>query len=182
MKWVIGLLMSLMAVVSTLSAQATGKGAKTMPVSDAAPAAPAQDQELNIQAYIQLLRKDINKARSQIVGDVMQLDADEAVKFWPVYKDFQADLSVIGDQIVALIREYTDHYDDMTNERADKLATQLLSIGQQRNELKRRYYEKFKAALNPVIAAEFLQVENQIENLLDLQIASQLPTVDRPVK
>jgi len=33
------------------------------------------NEDLNIQAYIQLLRSDINKAKSQIIGNVMQLDA-----------------------------------------------------------------------------------------------------------
>jgi hypothetical protein len=182
MKRVIGVLTCLMSTVTALSAQANGEGVKITPVSDTAPAASSQDQEFNIQVYIQLLRRNINKTRSQIIGDVMQLYADQAVKFWPVYKDFQSDLDVIVDQMAALIKEYSDHYDDMTNERADKLATRLLDIGQQRNELKRRYYEKFKTALDPVIAAEFLQVENQIDNLLDLQIDSKLPIVDRPAK
>ena len=137
--------------------------------------APKSNEDLNIQAYIQLLRSDINKAKSQIVSNVMQLDAQQAAAFWPIYKDFQADYAKIGDQIIDLVKTYVNNYDNLSNETADQCAMKLLDIEQQRNELKRTYYAKFKAALNPVIATEFLQVENQIEKLLDLQIASELP-------
>ena len=135
------------------------------------------DQELNIQAYIELLRSDLRKSKSQVVGQVMQLDAAQSAVFWPIYKQFEADLTKIGDRIASLVSDYADHYDEMTNEVADKLANELLSIEQQRNTLKREYYQKFKKALDPITAARFLQVENQLEKLVDLQIASQLPVV-----
>jgi hypothetical protein len=57
------------------------------------------------------------------------------------------------------------------------MANKLMDIEQKRNDVKRKYYAKFKVALDPVVATEFLQVENQIEKLLDLQIASQLPVM-----
>ena len=149
------------------SAKAAGKN----------PLAQASAEELNIRAYVELLRTDVNKQKSLIIGKVMQFDADEAAIFWPIYKDFQTDSGTIGDQIVALVKDYVTNYDNMTNEVADQLANKLLDIEQKRNDLKRKYYERFKTALNPVTAARFLQVENQIEKLIDLQIASQLPVV-----
>jgi hypothetical protein len=66
----------------------------------------------------------------------------------------------------------------MTPQVADQLASKLLDIEQQRNALKRTYYGKFKSALDPITAARFLQVENQLENLIDLQIAARLPVIN----
>ena len=161
-------------------AQAPAKRATSVTVSATpGPSAPASDQELNMEAYILLLRTDLNKTRSRIISDVMQFDADQAAAFWPIYKDFQTDLGKVGDQIVDLLKDYVATYSTMTNEKADQLATKLLDIEQQRNDLKRKYYERFKAALDPITAARFLQVENQIERLVDLQISSRLPVVDR---
>jgi hypothetical protein len=137
----------------------------------------ATNKELNIQAYIQLLRTDIKKAKSQIFGDVMQLDADESAKFWPVYKEFEAEYSSLGDQVVELVRKYVDNYDQMTDPLADQLANQVLSIERQRSELKKKYFDRMKDALGAITAMRFLQVENQIERLVDLQVAAQLPVV-----
>ncbi len=158
--------------VSALNAQTQAKA----PAHKVTVTAPVKSNEdMNIDAYVQLLRSDINKAKSQIVGNVMQLDAQQAAAFWPIYKDFQSDYAKIGDQIIDLVKTYVNNYDNLSNETADQCAKKLLDIEQERNELKRKYYDKFKAALDPVIATEFLQIENQIEKLLDLQIASELP-------
>lgn len=136
--------------------------------------------EKNVRAYIELLRTDIKKSRTQIMGMVMQLDADDATKFWPIYKDFEAEYQQFGDEVLALVRDYVAKYDDMTPQIADRLANKLLDLEQQRTNLKRKYYLKIKQALDPIAAARFLQVENQIERILDLQIASELPVIEAP--
>lgn len=107
----------------------------------------------------------------------MQLDATQAAAFWPIYKQFEADGTKVGDRTVALVQKYADNYDQMTNDVADQLATELLALEQQRNEIKRQYYQKFKKALDPITAARFLQVENQLEHVMALQVASQLPVI-----
>jgi flagellar biosynthesis chaperone FliJ len=176
----------LVLIIAMFAASVLPGQAPTKPAANAAKTAathkPASSQELNIQAYIKLLREDVNKEKSQIVAEVMQFDASDAAIFWPIYKDFQGDLAKVGDQIVDLVKTYVTNYGSMTNEVADSLANKLLDIEQQRNELKRKYYERFKAALDPITAARFLQVENQLERVIDLQIASQLPVVNESAK
>jgi len=111
---------------------------------------------------------------------VMQLDAGDAAKFWPVYKDFEADLSKIGDQVLSGVKTYAANYDNMTPDVADRLAAKVLDLERQRNDLKKRYYQKFKTATDAITAMRFLQVENQLERLVDLQIASELPVIQAP--
>jgi len=139
------------------------------------PVTVQSNEELNLDAYVQLLRTDLNKSRSQIISEVMQFDAEQAAAFWPIYKDFQAENDKVGDQIVDLVKQYVENYDNLTNEVADQLATKLFDIEQQRNDIKRKYYTKFKNALDATTAVRFLQVENQIEKLVDLKISSELP-------
>ncbi len=135
------------------------------------------NHELNTRAYIELLRTDLRKAKSQVMGQIMQLDADQSAKFWPIYKAFESELTGIGDQILALVQTYIANYDNMTDPKADELALQLLDIEQKRNQLKRQYYLRVKEAIDAVTATRFLQVENQLERLMDLQISADLPVV-----
>ena len=135
-------------------------------------------QELNVRAYIELLRTDVKKAKAQVMGEVMQLDADQATKFWPIYKSFEGELTGIGDKIGGLIKDYAANYGSMTGPVADNLGTRLLDLEVERNALKRKYYGQIKSALDPVTAVRFLQVENQLEKLIDLQIASSLPVIN----
>jgi hypothetical protein len=133
------------------------------------------DHERNTQAYIQLLRSDIKKTKSQVMGEVMNLDAQDSAKFWPVYKEFEAELTKLGDQVTDAVRTYADNYDKMTDPMADKLANKTLSIEQQRNALKKKYYDRVKSSMGAIMAMRFLQIENQLERILDLQLAAQLP-------
>ena len=164
-------------LIATLSCKALPAQAPAKSVPPAAAARGVSDHDLNIRAYIELLRSDVKKQKAQVIGVVMQLDSEQSATFWPIYKNFEKDYARIGDQIVELIRSYTDNSANMTAAVADQLAKKLLDIEQQRNDLKRNYYEKLKVALDPVTAARFLQVENQLEKLLDLQIAAELPVM-----
>ncbi len=153
--------------------------AKSNPKAAGLGKAPSEsNQELNIRAYIELLRTDVKKAKSQVMGEVMQLDADQASKFWPIYKSFETDLAGIGDRVAGLIKDYAASYGNMDATTADSIANRLLNLEQERNALKRKYYGQFKTALDAVTAARFLQVENQLERLIDLQVAASLPVIE----
>jgi hypothetical protein len=181
MKQTIGVLVFGALVAMGCQAQAAA-GKKAEPASAKTPAPSQSAEEQNLQAYIKLLRMDINKSKTQLIGEVMQFDAAQSATFWPIYGQFQTDYAKIGDQIIGLVNDYVQNYDTMTDAVADKLALKLLDIEGQRNELKRKYYTKLKAAMDPITAARFLQVEGQIEKLLDLQIASHLPIVGNATK
>ena len=140
------------------------------------------NKELRFGGYIELLRTDVDKEKSRIIGDAMQLDADQAAAFWPIYRDFQNESDKIVDLITGAVADYIANYETMTNAEADQLATKVLDIDQQRNDLKRKYYGKFKTALDSVTAARFLQVENQIDRLIDFQISAHLPLIGEQAK
>lgn len=175
MKWICPVLIG--SVVASAGLMAQSPASSTSSTRGQTQSASESDQDLNIQAYIKLLRSDVRKSRSQVMGQVMNLDASQAAVFWPIYKQFEADGTKWGDRMLSLVKKYTENYDHMTNDLADQLATELLALDQQRTEVKRQYYEKFKKALDPITAARFLQVENQLEHVMALQVASQLPVM-----
>jgi hypothetical protein len=135
------------------------------------------DIDLNLRAYIELLRSDVRKENAAVIGEVMQFDAADAAKFWSIYKEYEAELTRGGDEKLALIKKYADHYQNMTDGIADELARGALRQEQERHDLKVKYYERIKQSLGTITAARFLQVENQLLLLLDLQVAASLPVV-----
>jgi DNA anti-recombination protein RmuC len=151
-----------------IRAQQTGK--------DAQPAT-SKSQETNIRAYVELLRADVNAKKTAIYTEIMQLNDDQAAKFWPIYREYDANLQKLNDQKLAGIQDYAKNYENMTDEKADELAKLALELENKRNELKKTYYEKFREQLGGIVAARFLQVENQLLMVIDLQIASSLPIV-----
>jgi hypothetical protein len=86
-------------------------------------------------------------------------------------------LTRIGDRKLAMIKKYTENYDNMTDALADELMREAIQIDQQRHDLMVKTYQQMKRALGGVSAARFLQVENQLLMLIELQVASSLPVV-----
>lgn len=145
----------------------TGKQAGTSPDSDAQ----------NIRVYVQLLRSDVRQQKAEIMGSVMQLSAADAAKFWPIYDDYDAKLTKLNDLRMANIQEYANTYTQMTDQKADELVRKALAYRKQRSELLATCYEQIKQQLGAITAARFLQVEDQLLLIIDLQIDSSLPIV-----
>jgi hypothetical protein len=161
----------LVSVAASL-AQDTSLPHKSSAKAAAAPAAPNNQ---NIDAYIKLLRKDVRSQKSAIMSEVMQLDPDEAAKFWPIYRDYDAELAKVNDLRIANIKEYADSYKQLTDAKADELIHNAMAYQKQRSELLAKYYERMKQELSAVTAARFVQVEYQLLLVIDLQIDSALP-------
>jgi len=134
-------------------------------------------EELNTREYIILLRKDVNAEKAKLLGTVMQFDAEDAAKFWPIYRDYDAELTQLNDLRVANIQEYAKSYTTMTDGKADELIKNGMAYQKQRGELLAKYYERVKQELGAITAARFVQVEHQLLTIIDLKIASSLPVV-----
>jgi hypothetical protein len=171
MKWV------LIAALTAAFFHAPNVSARQ--ISPEAQPSATDSQDLNINAYVELLRSDVRTKKVAILTVIMQLNDDQSAKFWPIYREYDVQLQQLNDQKLAGIRDYAQNYDSMTDEKADALAILALALENKRNELKKTYYEKVRDQLGGVIAARFLQVENQMLMVIDLQIASQLPVVQK---
>jgi|SRR5271163_3812554 len=149
----------------------------TKPAKQATISPQADAEKKNIQEYIALLRTDVRQQKAEIMGSVMQLSAADAAKFWPIYSEYDAELSKLNDQRLANIQEYARTYAQMTDEKADELAHKAMSYQKQRAELLEKYYDRVKQDLGAITAARFVQIEHQLLSLIDLRVASELPIV-----
>ena len=153
---------------------------KTQPAKTGAPAS-ANAQKKNIQEYIELLRSDVRQQKAEMMGAVMQLSAADAAKFWPIYGEYDAELTKVNDLRVANIQEYARTYSALTDEKADELIQNAMAYEKQRSELLVKYYARVKQALGAITAARFVQVEHQLLLIIDLQAVSSLPIVGHVV-
>ncbi|MFN8006378.1 MAG: hypothetical protein U0V70_05025 [Terriglobia bacterium] len=177
MKKIIGWVAVVLLLTTTVLGQSAQKGKTERPAAAAPSGKVPNNVDLNLRAYIELLRSDVRKQKAVIIGEVMQFDAEDAAKFWPIYKEYEAELTRGGDTRLALVKKYADNYENMTDAIADELVSGALRLEQERHDLKLKYYERFKQAVGTITAARFLQVENQLLMLLDLQVAASLPVV-----
>jgi hypothetical protein len=134
-------------------------------------------RERNLRAYTKLLRSDLRAQKVAVITEMMQLTDAEDAAFWPIYREYELELSRVYDERLATIEAYAEAYSHLTAAAADDIAVKALDQDARRVALKQKYYTKLKTALSPVRAAKALQIENQIQLLIDLQVAASLPVV-----
>ena len=161
----------IIATVVLLAAGAAGASAQT-PVESPV---ESKDKSLNLSAYAELLRSDVRAQKVAIITEVMGFSEAEDASFWPIYREYDLEMSKLGDERLAMIREYAANFSNLTDDVAATLAARAIDLNSRRHAAMARCYEKVKAALSPRTALRFLQVEHQLQLLIDLQIAASLP-------
>jgi hypothetical protein len=166
-----------MFIATCPAAMAQNKAQAQGSKEQSAPSGLTDTQKQNIQAYVELMRADVRDQKAEIMGSVMQLNIDDAAKFWPIYSEYDAELTKLNNLRVQNITDYAENYSQMTDAKADELIQSALDYQKQRAELLAKYYERLKQSLGAITAARFLMVEHQLLLIIDLQIASSLPIV-----
>ena len=133
------------------------------------------------QDLIEVLRADARADKVAVVTESMNLDDDEGERFWPIYREYELELSKIGDRRIALLKRYAESYETLKNNDVKKLAKEWFSLQEDHLKLKKKYYDRMEKALSASIAARFIQVEHQIGLLVDLGMVETTPLVN-PVK
>jgi len=144
---------------------------------EASAAAMTQAEKSNIHEYIVLLRENLRQEKGEILGAVMEFSPADASRFWPIYEEYNSELNKLDDMRLQNVKEYAANYSQMTDQKADQLTRQAFDFRKQRTELLAKYYDRVKKELGATTAARFLQVENQLLSLIDLQIDGHLPVM-----
>jgi hypothetical protein len=139
-------------------------------------AEPALDAG-NLRAFIALARSDLKTEKTLIIAQNIQFTEDEAFAFWPLHSEYSVALNKLLDQRLALLGNYAATYKDMTDQQATDLAKKVFDWESQRTDLKRTWFKKFSKVVPAKKAAQFFQIENQINAAIDLQLAAALPLI-----
>jgi hypothetical protein len=128
---------------------------------------------------MQILRDKIKADKKLLVSANMDLTESEAKGFWPVYEEYQKELTAINQRIGKLIESYAADYraNTLTDEKAQKLIDELVAIEKADGGLQATYAPKLSKVLPPKKVARYLQIENKIRAALKYELAANIPVV-----
>ena len=129
---------------------------------------------------IELLRRDLKADKASLMSANLPMTDAQADIFNPIYRDYDHELSKLGDRRLALLKKYAANEDKLDDKMAGDLVKESFSIANDRNKLLEKYYKKVAKALGVPMATRFVQVENQMLTLIDAQIIDQVPLVKVP--
>ncbi len=126
---------------------------------------------------IAMIQSDVRAEAQRIMTYAMQLSDADAANFWPIYRRYELERADWGDLRIALIRRFAEQYETMTDDVAEELAEEMFDLLDDRIDLYKSFFGKFSDAVSPSVGARFVQVERQLNMIMDLQIAQEMPLI-----
>jgi hypothetical protein len=160
-------------------------GCLRMAAQDASPQTHGSEASargvLDKDQQLALMRQDIQSIRKKLIGDNLDLTVAEAAKFWPVYEKYSTDFGKIDEDRSVIVKEYSESFGSVTDERADNLIRRWLDTDIDAARLRQKYVPIIRAVLSGKKAATFFQLDRRISMMIDVQITSQIPLLQGQV-
>ncbi len=129
----------------------------------------------NANDYLEVTRGVLKKEKKAAIAEVMQLTEEESTTFWPLYNEYNDKMYSINTRLYNVIKDYSDNYVSMTDEKAKELWTEVIKIDQDLLKLHKSYFKKFDKILSTIKAVRYFQAENKIKTMVDAELAMQIP-------
>jgi hypothetical protein len=123
------------------------------------------------------IKKAYSKDKKTIVGEYMNLNAQDGGKFWPVYADYEINRQKLAAMRINLISQYVNGYDSLTPEVTDKLVKSSFDNTISLDKLNSDYYDKMKKAIGVVNAAKYMQLEIYLQTMWKAVVQSNIPLI-----
>ena len=167
----------LIAVATVFLSSVSMFGQAAQPPPQTGPSAEAQPNSIN-DKDVEMLRANLRANRKELMAQNMDLTADEATKFWPIFGQYRKEAIKPNDERWALLKEYAANYDTMTDAQAQDYIKRATAVDQQLLALRLRYVPVFEKVLSAKKTALWYQIDRHIDLMINLQLSSMIPMVN----
>ena len=145
-------------------------------------AIPVSAAEVAARNAVETLRADVRANRTAMVAEQMQLTQQESDHFWPMYRDYRAEVDNTTDEIVKLVLEYSDVYPNVSEDKAREMLERYRKAEAQLFKIKGKYLKSFGKVLPATKVFRFAQLDNRYDLGVRVGIAAAVPILGAPVK
>ncbi|MCB0794198.1 MAG: hypothetical protein KDB88_05630 [Flavobacteriales bacterium] len=124
---------------------------------------------------VELVRSDIRADMQAIVAANMEMSEEESKAFWPMYDEYALANKKLWDSRLGIISDYAGSYESMTDEVAQDLLARAWASDKELHALLENTSKKMMKVLPASRVARFNMIVNRLQNLISLQLASELP-------
>jgi hypothetical protein len=126
---------------------------------------------------IGLIQHAYGMDKKELIAAHMKLTEAEASKFWPIYDAYEVDRKEYGKKRLNLIEDYANNYTTLSNEKATELLNTTLSNQTAFLKLQKNTFKKMAKQITAIRAAQFVQVEMYLENVIRLSLNDEIPLI-----
>jgi hypothetical protein len=130
-----------------------------------------------LDAEIAAARSFIQAERQDVVAKTLGLSDAESAGFWPVYREYRAAMTKVGDRYLEVIKSYAATWESLSDEKAVSLLNEHLAAQQEELKVRKSFLPRFLKVLPARKVARFYQIENKADALLRVDVTEQVPLV-----
>ena len=135
--------------------------------------AQAQKTELDYYQSIYGMEK------KAVVSDLIQLKPQQKDAFWALYGQYETSRKALGEKRINLLETYAENYDNMDAGQLNTIVNDAMGQTSKNEKLINTYYKKMKKTVDPVVAAQFYQVETYLHSEIRAAIFGNIPMVKK---
>ena len=128
-----------------------------------------------LNAAIETQRQITETQRQMVITQNMQFTAAESEQFWPLYREYRAEVAKLNDRFIAVIQRFADQYETLDDDEAMKLLKASFKIDSDRIKLAEKFSRRFNRFLPGTKVARFMQIESRLDAVLDLKVKNSIP-------
>jgi hypothetical protein len=129
------------------------------------------------ESVLQDKEQELLTKRREIIEKTLELPPEIARRFWPIYDQFQADLSVVRAKRREILTDLGHGVDGMSEEEAKEYVLDKLEHETNRSRITREYFNKLARFMSYKTLATYIQVETKIRVYIEAGIEESIPLI-----
>ena len=129
------------------------------------------------QTEVEIVQEAFGLEKKVAVAGFMDLKED-AESFWALYDEYEAERKKLGNDRIKVINDYASNYANLSDEKILELFKKTSTVKKAFAKLQQTYFNKMKKEVGVSKAAQFWQLENYFNAMIQAEIYSQLPFID----
>jgi hypothetical protein len=138
----------------------------------------AQSLSATAEREIAISRQVINDKRNTALAFNMSFTEAEKTAFWPLYRKYRDAMSNVATRQLDVIVDYANHYENMTEDKAQELLDRSLIYEEQAIKVKQLYVDKFRRVLPNTKVTRLMQIESRMDTAIKMKLAEGIPLME----
>ncbi len=130
---------------------------------------------------VEIIQEAIGLEKKVAVGNFMKLDKS-AESFWKIYDEYEVKRKALGKERIEIIADYAQRYPTISDDEILALFKRREQMKKSMDKLQRSYFKRMSKEVGVSKAAQFWQLENYFNAIIQANVYSQIPFIGENIK
>ena len=124
---------------------------------------------------VQQLISQVQTNKAAVVLRSLELTDAETRAFTPIYDEYQAERKTLAERRINTLTKFAANYGSMTDDAAEDILKEWFKIKADDVDIAKKYAKRFERVLPATKVLRFVQVENKLDNVIELEATRVVP-------